>query len=434
MPEILERSVGSKDHTFTFFRQSGWLMIANSLCGVFMTLVHSITNDMAGGEYPLFQSLLRVFLILGIPAAGLQTVLAQEAARTVTLGEKIKLKGVIRAALTGTFAIWLVAASVLAVFQSAITTHLNVAKPMALWITLLAVLPALWLPILQGTLQGTQAFFWLGFSMIFNGAARFLCMILLVRILHGKASSAMAAALLGVAGASCIAAWPMRAMLLGAKELVWGTWLKKTIPLTFGTGSVLFVMSADVIFVKAHFPGNLVQLYGAAATLGFALVMFTTPLAAVMFPKLVRSVVTEQKSSALFNAIAGTALLGIIGALLCGVFPELPLRIMFYGNAEFLRAAPLVKLFMWAMLPVTLANVLVSNLLARENWKVVPWLTATAIGYGLSLSYYLNSPAAAPFDAFRTVIQILGAFSLALLVIAAYFTWLAKPRQPGQRA
>ncbi len=361
-------------------------MIANSLCGVFMTLVHSITNNMAGGEYPLFQSLLRIFLILSIPAVGLQTVLAQEAARTITSDEKIKLKGVIRAALIGTFALWLAAVGVLALFQSAITHNLNVPQPTALWITLLAALPALWLPILQGTLQGTQIFSWLGFSMIFNGAARFMCMILLVRILHGKASSAMAAALLGVAGATCIAAWPMRALLVGAKELVWGAWLKRTIPLTLGTGSVLFVMSADIIFVNAHFPRNVAKLYGAAATLGLALVMFTTPLAAVMFPKLVRSVVTEQKSSALFNALAGTALLGIIGALLCGFFPELPLRIMYYGNADYLRAAPLVKLFMWAMLPVTLANVLVGNLLARENWKVVPWLTAAALGSGLSLS------------------------------------------------
>src|SRR3954451_10542673 len=101
MSETLETSAEKNDRAWTFFRQSGWLVIANTGCGVFMTLVHPITKNMAGGEYPLFLSLLRVFLILSIPAAGLQTVLAQQAARSVGAREQMELRGVIRAALTG---------------------------------------------------------------------------------------------------------------------------------------------------------------------------------------------------------------------------------------------------------------------------------------------------------------------------------------------
>jgi O-antigen/teichoic acid export membrane protein len=418
----------NKEHALTFFRQSGWLVIANTACGVFMTLVHPITKNMGGGEYPLFVSLLRVFIILGIPAAGLQTVLAQQAAKSLDPTAQTELNGVIRAALAGTFLIWLVAAGVVVAFHQSIMTHLKISEPMALWMTVLAVLPALWLPVLQGTLQGIQAFFWLGFSMIFNGIARFFWIILLVLVFRGRATSAMTAAFLGVSGALLIAAWPTRKMLGRPGPLIWGSWLGKTVPLTFGTGAILFVMSADVIFVQSHFPDEVAKLYSAAATLGLALVMFTTPMASVMFPKLVRSAVTDQKSTALFNALAGTALLGIVGALTCSFFPELPLSILYHGDKSFLRAAPLVKLFMWAMLPVTLANVLIGNLLARERWGAVPWLAMAAIGYGFSLNSYLRSPASVPFEAFGSVIRILGAFSLLLLAIAALFTWRARDK------
>jgi hypothetical protein len=81
---------------------------------------------------------------------------------------------------------------------------------------------------------------------------------------------------------------------------------------------------------------------------------------------------------------------------------------------------------MWAIFPVTVANVLIGNLLAREQWNVVPWLAAAAIGYGFSLHYYLRSPALAPIEAFGIVIRILGGFSLLLLAIATFFTWREK--------
>ncbi|MDB6038061.1 MAG: hypothetical protein JWM99_1902, partial [Verrucomicrobiales bacterium] len=225
MPEATENRIDLKAQTLTFFRQSGWLVVANTACGAFMTLVHSVTSHMTGGDYPLFQTLLRVFLILSIPAAGLQTVLAQQAARSVSPVELMELKGIIRAALVGTFAVWVAAVVILILFQTTIMTQLQVTNPMALWMTVLTALPALWLPVLQGTLQGTQTFSWLGSSMIFNGVVRFSAMVLLIVVFNGKATSAMVAAFLGVFGSLCLAAWPMRSLLVNVKALVWRTWL-----------------------------------------------------------------------------------------------------------------------------------------------------------------------------------------------------------------
>ena len=83
------------------------------------------------------------------------------------------------------------------------------------------------------------------------------------------------------------------------------------------------------------------------------------------------------------------------------------------------------------MLPLTMANVLVGNLLARGRFQAVPWLVLVAIGYGAALHF--RAPAikhAEQFEAFTMVVRTLGVFSLLLLSVAAWFTW-HQPSQPA---
>ena len=112
-----------------------------------------------------------------------------------------------------------------------------------------------------------------------------------------------------------------------------------------------------------------------------------------------------------------------MAALACTVLPELPLRIIYLSKPIYWAAAPLVPWFTWCLLQLVLANVLLSNLLARERFAVVPWASLVAVGYGIALSalkprlLHLGD-----LTAFRTVIQTLGGFSLLLLAVAALFT------------
>ncbi|HEV8541051.1 MAG TPA: hypothetical protein VGR78_01555, partial [Verrucomicrobiae bacterium] len=214
----------------------------------------------------------------------------------------------------------------------------------------------------------------------------------------------------------------------------WGPWFKRVLPLTGGTGATLFLMNADVIFVQIHF-ADLARFYSAVAVVGVGLVTFTTPMAAVMFPKLVRSAAQEQRSNALILALGGTLVMGILGATLCGVFPWLPIRVMYFNKPELWVSAQLVPWFMWAMLPVTVANVLISNLLAKHRFKVVVPLVLLAIGYGLTLNSYLNHSAGLEhFTAFKGVILRLGIFSSLLLAVAAVFTFSERATNPAKDA
>src|SRR5687767_10863541 len=95
---------------FAFFRQSGWMLIATVGGGAFMWAVHMIAPRPLGeGDYGLFNTLLPVLGFIGIPAVGLQAILAQQTASAITETHQRQLRGAVRVLLTATFAIWLVA-------------------------------------------------------------------------------------------------------------------------------------------------------------------------------------------------------------------------------------------------------------------------------------------------------------------------------------
>jgi len=414
----------------TFFRQSGWLIVATTASGVFMMAVHVVVNRMDPAEYGVFFTLLRVILLMGFPAGGLQTVFAQQAAAAISEGEARRLSEAARAVLRGTFVIWLVMALIIFFWRSDILASLKIANPAALWVTVVLGLAGLWLPMTKGLLQGRQDFLGLGWVTILDGVGRFLAIAIIVQ-LGGQAAGGMTGVLAGQAVALAVGIWLTWKVWRGpGASFEWKPWLRRVIPLTAGVGAVLFMTSADVVFVQIVFPRNQTPLYMAGAMIGLGLVTFTTPLAAVMFPKIVQSAARTQETDALRQALAATALIGVFAAICFTIFPELPLRIIYVFNSTFWKSAPLIFWFAWCLLPLILANVLIGNLLARSQFGIVPWAVAVATGYGAAL-WSLNDGSlltTEKFEAFKTVIQTLGLFSFLLLGLAIWFTSTLKRR------
>jgi O-antigen/teichoic acid export membrane protein len=407
------------EHHLTFFRQSGWMMIATVIGGALMYLVHKIACRMPKEEYGVFTTLLQIVSLMGIPAVGLQGVFAQQAAGATTPEHERELAGVFRGVLRGTFLIWLLVAAAALAFHRHILAELKITNPMALGITALISLAALWRPVLAGILQGRQNFLWLGNTAIADGLGRLTGVFVIVGLLANYAAGAMLAVLGGYLFVVLVAGWLARDCLRGpATPMAWGAWLRRLVPLTMGLGVGTFMLAADMIFVQKFFPASQTAYYAAAGMIGRALVYFTAPVATVMFPKLARSRTTGEKSNALALALGLTALAGAGCAVMCTFFPTLPLRIIY--NQSFLDiAGPLVPWFAWGMLPLTLATVLINSLMAQSRFEAVPWLVAVAVGYGLALDLH--------HDSFRQVIQILGLFSSLLLAVCAWFTWGRKP-------
>ena len=118
----------------SFFRQSGWLMIATIVGGLFMTGMHFLSKVLPLDSYGEFG----VFLVVAmfISALPFQIVFAQQTAQSLALGRERELSGLIRSVWIGTFLVWLVAAVVVLIFQRTILEHLKITSAAALWLAL----------------------------------------------------------------------------------------------------------------------------------------------------------------------------------------------------------------------------------------------------------------------------------------------------------
>ena len=400
------------------------MVISTVASGVFMWAVHTLSKVLPPGEYSVFSTMFQLLNWVTIPAIGLQMVFAQQAATALGDAQQRELASAARAVGKGVFGLWLVVAGLLAWRQQEIASTLQVMNPMALWLTLGCALTMLWLPILGGVLQGRQNFLWLGWSAIFSGVGRFASASFIVLVLGGWAAGIVTGALLGLLAALCVAAWQCRDLLTGAAPaFAWRGWLRRVVPLTLGFGAGQLLFSADQVFVQSNFDRTVTDPYSAAGTLARALVAFTLPLAGVMFSKIARSVATNEDTNVLTVTLGCT--LALAGGAALGLTVLAPLVIKLGFNPKFVGIAPLLPWFAWAMVPLTLAQVLVNNLMARERFRVVPWLMLVAAAYLLTL--WLRVPVLAkalePLAAFRGVVEILGGFNLLLLAVAAVFTW-----------
>ncbi len=403
------------------------MVIATFAGGLFMTFVHTVAKKMPTSEYSVFVALLRVLVILGIPAAALQTVFAQQAAAASEENANRDLVATSRAILKGTFVLWLAIALLMVGFSKSLCGLLKISNPMGLWFTVALGLTTLWAPIFKGLLQGRHHFAGLGWLQIIDGVGRFAAMIVLIVILHFHSAGGMFAALLGQIATVITGAWLTREFWLHKSNgnYVAKRWLKLVLPLTLGTGTVIVMSSLDMLFVQSLFPDeNLTGLYGGAMLTGFAIVQFIAPITSVMFSKIARSAARKEESNTLKLTLILTGIFGAMAAIGCTILPTLPLKVIYSQTPEMWAAAPLVPWFGWALLPVTLANVLVQNLLARGRFNAVPWLVLIPVIYATTLALmaprWLEMPNA--FDGFKGVIATLGIFSAILCVVAGIFT------------
>lgn len=407
----------------SFFRQSAWMVTTTTASGVFMYAVHiPAVAKMPEAEYGLFAALLQVLNLMLIPAIGLQMVFTQQTAAAIRQDQQQLLTGTVRNVLFWTAAVWAIAAAIIFILRHAITQQWHISNPAALWLTVLTGLPMLWLPIAQGMLQGTQNFLWLGWSAILNGAGRFATVLITVVLLGGYAAGGMIGAFVGIVMALAVGLSHTKSIWTGPRlQFEWRSWLGNVVPLTLGLGASQFMFAADMVMVRTFFEGE-TGLYAAAGTLARGIVLFTGPLAMVMFPKIVQSAARAEKTDVLTQALLATASLGAVAALALTLFPQLPFRIL--NKPSYLPITQLIPWFAWCMLPLTLTNVLLNNLLARSRFKVVPWAVATAVLYGIALLVFGKfMQSGHRLNDFKSVVQILGICNLVLLVIVIRFTW-----------
>src|SRR5580698_7288824 len=102
MPDTKEAAltVDHKPHA-AFFRQSGWLMIANVVGGLATLCVHPLSKAMPDSEYIAFVTLLA--MVVCLPTIPFQMVFAQQTAQKLAIERPRQLAGLMRMAWLWTF-------------------------------------------------------------------------------------------------------------------------------------------------------------------------------------------------------------------------------------------------------------------------------------------------------------------------------------------
>jgi O-antigen/teichoic acid export membrane protein len=282
-------------------------------------------------------------------------------------------------------------------------------------------LTSLWTPVMSGMLQGRQNFLWLGINSIVPAFARLMFVFVIVKLLQGESAGAMVGVLLSMIIGLAFGIWKTNDLWRGEPlPFIWKPWLMRVLPLTLGLGASTFMFTFDMIAVQRFLTDT--GIYGAAGMIGRALMFLVAPMTMVMFPKIVQAAARAEKTDVLAQAIGATALLGGGAALFCTFFGDIPLRIV--QGAKYIAAAPLIPWFTWCMLPLTVSNVLVNNLMARQRYEMVPWLVGVAAAYCGTLWCILKYKWLPPSH--LVVIQTLGVFAVLFFLVCVIFTWRSK--------
>lgn len=401
-------------HRSSFFRQSGWLMIANIGGGAFMWAVHFLNRFLETGQYGVFGVFLALLMLL--PNIPLQMVLTQQTARGLATNTPRELSGIIRMFLVTAGVVWMLGSIIVLCFQKDILAYLKMTgHPTGLWITLLIVLFAVWLPMFWGMLQGQQNFLWLGWTMMTNGIGRVSVAAVAVIAFKAGAAGIMAGVLLGYVIAVGMAAWHTRSLwLVSPQSFDWRGLLRQVVPLLIAFVGFQILFTADTILVKNYFSEAEEDFYVGAGTLSRALLWLVLPLASVMFPRLVHSAAKSEKSNLMGMVLLGTAVLSIVGALSLSLLGPFVTQLVFKKGV----AAQVCSLLPWysaAMIPLALSNVLLNQLLSRPDskWMLAVLVLIAAIGYLFAITQFHTT--------LETVLKVMGVANLVLLGICAAF-------------
>ena len=397
------------------------MLSATIISGILMFAVHFFGGWMTSDEYGIFVTLLQTLNLIMIPALGLQTVFAQQTALAKTPVEQSDLSVSIRKILLLCILIWALFALIFTFIQTPILSVFKINNPLVLYLTIIIGLPQLCLPILLGILQGKQNFIWLGGVSITNGLLRFITIGIMVAVLGMQSAGAILGVLIGLIASCILATWHSRDIWGKIKSSTGNFnskyWLRRIIPLTFGLGASQFMLSADMLAARSILSGDESGTYGAAGMIGRGLVIFTAPLAAVMFPKIASSS-DQLKLGILRYTVSRTAALSIFACVTCTLaawlLPSITENISTLAQRQntITEITKIIPYFTWSMFPLTLANVYIAALLAKEKYKGIPLLILIAFAYAFAL-IWLSSKANTPSS--QTIILTIGAFNLLYL-------------------
>lgn len=347
----------------------------------------AMTRMLGPSEYGTLGALLGILLILGVPVAAIQAVVARHAARIGT-DDVAGQAALVGSGLSLTFkASAMVAVAMIALSVPA-SEFLNVSSPVPLMLVGGLVIPSLMVSVLRGALQGAARFRPLGWTLLGYVTLRLGLGVGLAATGLGVAGAIGGILLAEVVGFGLTLVPLRRALGMRSPRLPdLGGLFREGARASLVLLAFWVVASLDVVLAKHHFPAGAAGRYAGAALAGKAVLFVATAVAMIAYPRFAEDRDGSRGVLRVSCALVAAAAAG--AALVMALFPALLSFVLGPGYTADGSVAPLLALANGAF---GIAAVLTYHRLALGRTRVPLLWLAIPIEAGV-IALFHGSPA-----------------------------------------
>lgn len=365
------------------------MMIANASNYLFQFFMG---RALSVSDFGMMNALFSLLAITSVPAGTVQLVMAQYGARLGAENED-RLGTLYLSVLKWVSLCAVVGMAGFLMMSGRIAEFLNISSVMPVILIGAALGVGLLVPVNTGTLQGLHRFGYVGGTTILGSVSKLGLGMLLVYFGWGVYGALVSLSLanLGVLGLS---AYALKALCAPTKERRSGVSGREMfsygLPAVGASLCFMALTNMDMVLVRHYFSPEEAGMYAAAGVLGRVVLYAPGAIVLALFPMMARAHSLNGNAFHLLDRgmlyAGGIAGAGAIGYAL---FPELFLRLLFGG--KYAAAAPLLRLFGVAMVPLSLMAVLMHfNLAQRRTRFLVSMAAACLLEVGLIGVYHAN--------------------------------------------
>ncbi len=384
----------------SLLRTSGLMFAAFMLASIFSYLFQIVMGRLLGpGQYGLLNALLSLMTVLSVPVGTLLMVVTRKAAGYKAKGNYGGAKGLFEQVNKAVLAAGGLGLAVFLACSFLIRDYLNAPSLLPVALLGLAAFASLPGPVNTAMLQGLQEYRWLAISMALTGPARlaFTSLPVLAGFGVGGAVGGVIATGVFVWG---VTYFPLKGLLVSAGESSADRHLQfsRVIPVFIANLAFAVMTQADMLLVNRYFQAQEAGVYASAAILGRAVMYIPGSIVLAMFP-----MVSETKAlnasggHLLIKSLLGTMVFSGGGALLFYFFPAWTMGTFF--GAGYRGAAPLLKYFGLAMLPMAFLLVFMNYFVAREK-TVFAYIMAVCAVLEITAMHFFH---AVPLDIIKAM-------------------------------
>jgi len=389
--ETLPKSSGSVKKSLV--EHAGLLLAATLVAGVTNYLFHIFMSRSLGPQdYGVLFSLLSLFMILAFPLSTVQMVMTKYVAVYKGQENFSQIRFLFNDFFKKLGVVGLVLFIVFLFFSGPISQYLQISTKTPVILIGLFALFSFLMPVVLGTLQGLEHFFYLSMNSAVGAISKFVLAVGLVALGY-HVNGALFACVLSVLVTFVLAWLPLRGFLkrhepvknISRKEVY-----EFFIPVFAALSFYGLLAYQDVVLVKHWFDPELAGAYATAAILGKAFLFPAQSLAMAMYPKISQAYARKEETVGLLKhtLLLTAGVLGV-GLVITFFFPEFLGRLLMkkgnLSNETFVLVVQLIRAYGFAFVPLAVSYILMFYFLGRHEWRFVLVLGgATMVFLGLT--------------------------------------------------